>query len=256
MMTPLLSVSHISKIFQTGFLKKKENKVLTDVSFTLEKGTTLGLIGPSGAGKSTLVRIIMQLIQPTSGNVLFQGVNLSTLSGTKLRREKRSMQMLFQNPSSALNPRMTIKESMEEPLRVHHLPIERFDEIPVLLDRFQLRKDLLSRYPQELSGGEIQRLCLARLLLIRPQLLILDEPTSMLDASVQAQIIRQLKEVQKEKGMAYLFISHDLELVHAFSDFIGILYEGRLVELQKTEELFKNPQNEYTRELISAFREI
>lgn len=252
-MNPLLSVNHISKTFKTGLFKKREVRVLSDVSFALEKGKTLGLVGPSGAGKSTLIRIIMQLIKPTSGKILFQGVDLSALSGENLRKEKRSMQMLFQNPSSALNPRMTIKDSMEEPVQIHHLPVERLNEIPDLFNRFQLRKELLPRYPQELSGGEIQRLCLARLLLIRPKLLILDEPTSMLDASVQAQIIGQLREIQTETGMAYLFISHDLELVRIFSDFIGILYKGKLVELQRSDELFKNPQNEYTRELISAF---
>lgn len=255
-MDSLLTVKHISKIYETGIFARKSYKILNDISLDLKEGETLALVGESGAGKSTLVRIIMQLIRPTSGKIFYQGEDLMRLSGNRLRQQRQTLQMLFQNPISALNPRMTIRESMEEPIKIYHLSLQDLKRIPILFDRFQLRNELLERYPQKISGGEIQRVCLARLLLLRPKLLILDEPTSMLDASVQAQIIGQLKEIQEETGISYLFISHDLGLVKVFSHRIGILHKGKLVELQKTEDLYKNPQNEYTRDLISAYENL
>lgn len=163
------------------------------------------------------------------------------------------MHMLFQNPASSLNPRMKIRESMEEPARIYGMDISHGKEIHEMMKRLQLREELLHRYPHQLSGGELQRVCLGRLLLLKPGLLILDEPTSMLDVSVQAQIIGILKEVQEEENISYLFISHDLDLLRACCHRIGILNQGKLVEMEETERLFRRPADSYTKDLISAF---
>lgn len=248
----LLEVSHISKEFEASLIHKKRFMALDDISFTLEAGEMLGLAGTSGAGKSTLSRVIMLLIPASSGKVLLHGLNLCTLSRKEQRKSRKSMQMLFQNPMASLNPRMTIEESMEEPGILYGTVDKR--EIFSLLDRFGLRKELLTRHPAELSGGELQRICLARLLLLHPDVLILDEPTSMLDVSVQAEIMQELLALKKERGIAFLFISHDLDLLRACCDKIGVMKDGRLLELQDRESLFRSPKNPYTESLIRAFQ--
>lgn len=244
----LLQAEHISKFFTHGLIKKETKQVLHDISFSIREGEMLGLAGTSGAGKTTLIRILMGLL-PAEGQISFEGKTLSMYART--REERQAMQLLFQNPGSALNPRMTIEESLREPLRIHQLDREK--DIPGILEELQLRKELLHRYPSQLSGGELQRICLGRLLLLRPRLLLLDEPTSMLDVSVQAQIVRLLQQIQKRMGMACLFISHDLDLLRACCTRIAILHEGRLIELQKTEDLYRHPREEYTRQLIKVF---
>lgn len=248
----LLEVHHLSHWFQKGILNKKKELALYDVSLTLEKGETLGLAGTSGAGKSTLARAVMQLLPISEGTVLFHGENLSALGPEKMKRKRKGMQMLFQNPMASLNPRMTIEESMKEPLLLYHME-EKLPLISPIMDRFSLREELLPRMPSELSGGELQRICLARLLLVEPEILILDEPTSMLDVSVQAEIVEELLMLQKERGLSYLFISHDLDLLRCVCHRIGIMKEGRLLEVQETESLFSAPKSEYTRALIEEF---
>ena len=208
----LLEVRHLFQWFHKGFLGKKKEPALYDVNFVLEKGETLGLAGTSGAGKSTLARAVMQLLPVSEGEVFFHGDNLCALRPAEMKKKRRTMQMLFQNPMASLNPRMTIEESMKEPLLLYHME----GKLPLIsryMDRFSLREELLPRMPSELSGGELQRICLARLLLVEPELLILDEPTSMLDVSVQAEIVEELLAIQKERGLSYLFISHDLDLL-------------------------------------------
>lgn len=246
----LLSAEHICKEFETGWIHKEKKEILHDISFTIEEGETVGLTGASGAGKSTISRIIMGLIQIQKGKLFFDGKDITNKAG-----KNREIQMLFQNPLASLNPRMKIIESMKEPSRIQGISVDYEKEIPKVMERFQLREELLDRRPHQLSGGEVQRICLARLLFLKPRLLILDEPTSMLDVSVQAQIIGILKEIQKEQNISYLFISHDLDLLHSCADRIGILKAGRLIEMEKTEVLYKNPKQAYTKELIAAFED-
>lgn len=249
----LLDVQHISKSFTTGYIRKVKKEVLKDISFTLSKGETLGIAGTSGAGKTTLIRILMQLLRPDGGVVLYHGLDLGELSGKEMLAARRTMQMIFQNPAATLHPRMTIRESIEEPSRLYG-KMDRFEErMQEMLSRLQLRRELLSRYPAELSGGELQRVALARLLLISPEVLILDEPTSMLDVSVQAEILTLLQELQEEQKIAYLFISHDLDVLAAMARRVGILSAGRLVEIGAAEDVLHHPQHPYTQELVSSF---
>lgn len=249
----LLSIEHISRSVETGFIRKQKKEILHDISFCVGKRETVGITGASGAGKSTLARVIMGLLREDGGNIVFQGKELTKISLREARRRRRQMHMLFQNPASSLNPRMKIRESMEEPARIYGMDISHGKEIHEMMKRLQLREELLHRYPHQLSGGELQRVCLGRLLLLKPGLLILDEPTSMLDVSVQAQIIGILKEVQEEENISYLFISHDLDLLRACCHRIGILNQGKLVEMEETERLFRRPADSYTKDLISAF---
>lgn len=249
----LLDVQHISKSFTTGYIRKVKKEVLKDISFTLSKGETLGIAGTSGAGKTTLIRILMQLLAPDGGVVLYRGGELGGLSGKEMLAVRRTMQMIFQNPAAALHPRMTILESIEEPSRLYG-KMDRFEErMQEMLSRLQLRRELLLRYPAELSGGELQRVALARLLLISPEVLILDEPTSMLDVSVQAEILTLLQELQEERKIAYLFISHDLDVLAAMARRVGILSAGRLVEIGAAEDVLHHPQHPYTQELVRSF---
>ena len=244
----VLEVKHISVSYSSGILFKEKREVLHDISFNVKEGEVLGLAGTSGAGKSTISRILMGLLPPDKGDALLDGVSLL---GRAARR--RQVQMLFQNPAAALNPRMTIRESMEEPFCIHGgYDREKIEEI---WGDLQLRKELWTRYPSQLSGGELQRVCLGRILLLRPRVLLLDEPTSMLDVSVQAQVISILQKLRKKHPMACLFISHDLDLLRAVSDRIGILESGRLIELAETETLYRHPKEKYTRELLEAFEE-
>lgn len=249
----LLDVQHISKSFTTGYIRKVKKEVLKDISFTLSKGETLGIAGTSGAGKTTLIRILMQLLVPDGGVVLYRGVDLGELSGKEMLAVRRTMQMIFQNPAATLHPRMTIRESIEEPSRLYG-KMDHFEErMQEMLSRLQLRRELLSRYPVELSGGELQRVALARLLLISPEVLILDEPTSMLDVSVQAEILTLLQELQEDREIAYLFISHDLDVLAAMASRVGILSAGRLVEIGAAEDVLHHPQHPYTQELVRSF---
>ena len=249
----LLDVQHISKSFTTGYIRKVKKEVLKDISFTLSKGETLGIAGTSGAGKTTLIRILMQLLRPDGGVVLYHGLDLGELSGKEMLAVRRTMQMIFQNPAAALHPHMTIRESIEEPSRLYG-KMDRFEErMQEMLSRLQLRRELLLRYPAELSGGELQRVALARLLLISPEVLILDEPTSMLDVSVQAEILTLLQELQEDREIAYLFISHDLDVLAAMARRVGILSAGRLVEIGAAEDVLHHPQHPYTQELVRSF---
>lgn len=251
----ILSVKHVCKSYKTGLIKKKTKIILQDITFDVQEGEVLGLTGASGSGKSTLIRCIMRLTPVDSGTIIMDGTDLLQLSPTDLRQSRKVMQMLFQNPATALNPRKTIRESLAEPILIHQLPESALKEIPGILDMLQLKKDLLDRYPHQLSGGELQRICLGRLLLLRPRLLLLDEPTSMLDVSVQAQIIEIMRNIRKEYPITVLFVSHDLALLKAVCDRIGVMEQGKLLELQPVEELFQHPSEQYTRDLIRAFNE-
>lgn len=256
---PTLEVSHLGKTFRTGLWGSHTVVAVDDVSLVVPKGHTLGLVGMSGSGKSTLARLIMGLIRPDHGAVCFRGEDITHQTGAARRARARELQMLFQHPTAALHPRMLLRDSMREPLRLHRGLIDPRDwdeAIVAQLAVVALDPVLLDRYPHQLSGGQLQRLCLARLLLLSPQCIVLDEPTSMLDVSVQAQVMNLLDQIRLEKGISYLFISHDLDLVRAYSDDIAVMYHGRLIEQQPADEFYEHPQEDYTKRLIAAFREM
>ncbi len=224
------------------------------VSFSLRAGETIGLVGESGCGKSTLARLALGIDAPTDGEILFQGRSLSGLPAREWRSLRRSMQMIFQDPSSALDPRMTVGDQIREPLVIHALgdDEERRAIVDAMIDAVGLPRDLMSRFPHELSGGQQQRVVIARALVLRPTLLVCDEPISALDVSVQAQVVNLLRDLQRQLSLTYLFISHDLAIVRHICDRIAVMYLGEIVELADRDALFDRPQHPYTQALISA----
>jgi oligopeptide/dipeptide ABC transporter ATP-binding protein len=229
-------------------------KAVQDVSFDIVKGETLGLVGESGCGKSTLARAMILLERPTSGKVVFEGRDIAALSSKELFQVRRRIQMIFQDPYSSLNPRMTVGEIVRDPLIVHKMGTgrEQNERVALLLSRVGLSADMTDRYPHEFSGGQRQRIGVARALALDPQLLIADEPVSSLDVSVQSQVLNLLTQLQKDLGLTYLFISHDLSVVEYISDRIAVMYLGRIVEMGDTKEIFLNPAHPYTRALMEA----
>lgn len=225
------------------------------VSFSIKKGETLGLVGESGCGKSTLGRSILRLIEPTSGEVYFNGQNIIDLDLGALRALRRKMQIIFQDPFASLNPRMTVGNIIGEPLRIHGLAKSSADiskRVGNLLDLCGLRANSINRYPHEFSGGQRQRICIARALAVEPEFIVCDEPVSALDVSIQAQIVNLLQDLQAELGLTYLFIAHDLKVIEHISDRVGVMYLGRMVELADGKELYEDPKHPYTRALFSA----
>jgi oligopeptide transport system ATP-binding protein len=230
-------------------------KAVDGVSFTIDRGQTLGLVGESGCGKTTLARTILRLIPATSGRVHFDGRDVLALRGAELRALRREMQIVFQDPIGSLNPRMRVEGIVGEALTVHRLvrnTAERRERVAELLRRVGLSPDALWRYPHEFSGGQRQRIGIARALALRPKLIICDEPVSALDVSIQSQILNLLNELQAEFGLSYLLIAHNLAVVRHASDRVAVMYQGRIVELAPTEELFDSPQHSYTRTLLAA----
>ncbi|MBA7526784.1 Oligopeptide transport ATP-binding protein OppF [subsurface metagenome] len=227
-----VEVENLKKYFYSGIFRKKVIKAVDGVSFEIKEGKTLGLVGESGCGKTTVGRTILRLIEPTEGKMLFDGEDITSLNGSKLKKLGREMQIIFQNPEASLNPRMKIYDSIAEPLRIHKIcnKNEEKEVIFELIETVNLNEELLFRYPHELSGGQIQRVAIARILSLNPKFIVADEPTSMLDVSVQAQILNLLKDLQKKYAISYLFISHDLEVVEWMSDEIAIMRKGKIVE--------------------------
>jgi oligopeptide transport system ATP-binding protein len=230
-------------------------KAVDDISFAINKGETMGLVGESGCGKSTTGRAILQLYRPTGGNVIFEGQDLTLLKGEALRRMRRQMQMIFQDPYASLNPRMTVGNIIGEPLEVHNIhssKAERRERVQELLKVVGLNPYFVNRYPHEFSGGQRQRIGVARALAVNPEFIVCDEPISALDVSIQAQIINMLEDLQGEFGLTYLFIAHDLSVVRHISDRIAVMYLGKLAELADRDELYDNPLHPYTQALLSA----
>ncbi len=229
-------------------------KAVNGLDFFVRRGETLGLVGESGCGKSTTGRAILQLYRPTGGDVLFEGQSLCTMKGEPLRHMRRKMQMIFQDPYASLNPRMTVGDIVGEPLEVHNLMSGKAlrDRVMDLLEVVGLNRYFINRYPHEFSGGQRQRIGVARALAVQPDFIVCDEPISALDVSIQAQIINLLEELQKQFGLTYLFIAHDLSVVRHISDRIAVMYLGKIVELTTRNQLYDNPLHPYTQALLSA----
>ncbi|WP_142413019.1 ABC transporter ATP-binding protein [Hathewaya massiliensis] len=248
----LIEVKNLKKYFKVG--PKTLLKAVDDVSFTIKKGETLGLVGESGCGKTTCGRTVMGLYGATEGEVLFDGVSVHGLNKKEKKEFARRAQIIFQDPYASLNPRMTVGDIIGEGIDIHNLYTgqERTNKIYELLNLVGLNKEHASRFPHEFSGGQRQRIGIARALAIEPEFIVCDEPISALDVSIQAQVVNLLIKLQKELGLTYLFIAHDLSMVKHISDRVGVMYVGHLVELAGSEELYAEPMHPYTRALLSA----
>jgi len=256
---PLLAVRGLEKYFpvKSGFLVERTVdyvKAVDGVDFEIEEGTTLGLVGESGSGKSTTGYCVLQLLKPTGGSVRFDGEELTELGNERLRKMRRQMQIVFQDPYSSLNPRMTVGDIVSEPLVVHGIGTRksRRESVRQLLDVVGFDPTYTNRYPHEFSGGQRQRIGIARALALNPKLIVCDEPVSALDVSIQAQILNLLRDLQRDFGLTYLFIAHDLAVVRAMSDTIAVMNQGKIVEAGPAEQIYASPQNEYTKALLTA----
>ena len=256
---PLLQVTDLHKHFpiREGLLierKVGEVRAVDGVSFEVQPGETLSLVGESGSGKSTTGYCVLQLLKPTSGSIRFEGTELTELGREEMRRMRREMQIVFQDPYSSLDPRMTVGDIVGEPLIVHGIGTRRDRSVRIrdLLDVVGFDPGYTNRYPHEFSGGQRQRIGIARALALSPKLIVCDEPVSALDVSIQAQILNLLKDLQRDFGLTYLFIAHDLAVVRGMSDRIAVMNRGQIVELGPAEEVYTNPQDDYTKALLSA----
>ena len=256
-MPPIVEVRRLVKQFarREGFFSKASVvRAVDDVSFAVHEGETFGLVGESGSGKTTTGRCILRLIEPTSGEIVFRGENVLAFSHERMRLARRQMQIVFQDPYSSLNPRMRVREIIEEPLVIHRIGNrdERRGRVEELYRLVGLDPATIDRYPHEFSGGQRQRIGVARALALNPSFIIADEPVSALDVSIQAQVVNLLIELQQKLGLAYLFIAHDLRLVEHICRRTAVMYRGRIVEMGSTDLLFRNPQHAYTKALLSA----
>ena len=248
MTTPLLIVNHLAKTFQR---RGQSVQAVDDVSLTIQPGETWALVGESGSGKSTTGRLILGLTPASGGEVLFEGRSLLKQSAAEWRSVRKDMQMIFQDPLSSLDPKRSIGYSLEEPLIIHGIGNRR-QAVAEMLSHVGLRSEDAGRYPHEFSGGQRQRIGIARALILKPKLIICDEPVSALDVSIQSQILNLLMSLQREYGLAYLFISHDLNVVRHITDRVGVMSRGRIVEQGSAEAIFTRPQHDYTRSLLNA----
>ena len=255
----LVATENVGKFFPVkgGLFSRKTELVraVDGVSIRVRRGETLGLVGESGCGKSTLGRIILRLVEPTFGRVVYDGKDIVPLNQAQMRPLRRKMQVIFQDPYSSLNPRMTVREIVAEAIRIHKLAANKSDEgdmIVDLLKKVGLRADTMNRYPHEFSGGQRQRIGIARALAVQPEFIVCDEPISALDVSIQAQIVNLLQDLQDQLGLSYLFISHDLRVIEHVSHRVAVMYLGKVVEQAVSEDLYREPLHPYTRALLSA----
>ena len=248
----LLEVTDLRKYFKTS---KGNLHAVDDVSFKIEEGKTLGVVGESGCGKSTTGRAVLRLLEPTAGKVVFDGTDVTALDKEALRQMRRKMQIVFQDPYSSINPRMSVSEIIAEPMKLHKMYASKAEvdaHTQELMKTVGLAERLTNSYPHELDGGRRQRIGIARALALDPKFIVCDEPVSALDVSIQAQILNLLQELQEQRGLTYIFITHDLSVVNYFSDDIAVMYLGRLIEKAPSEKLFANPSHPYTQALLSA----
>jgi oligopeptide transport system ATP-binding protein len=248
----LLEIKDLKKHFRVG---RETLKAVDGISLEIKKGETMGLVGESGCGKTTAGRVLVRLYEPSGGEVIFEGKDVHEAQGDEGKVLNRKMQMIFQDPQASLNPRMIVSDIVAEGLDIHNLvdsKEERLDRVHELLDVVGLDKEHANRYPHEFSGGQRQRIGVARALAVDPEFIVADEPVSALDVSIQAQVINLMRRLQEERGLTYLFISHDLSVVKYISDRVGVMYLGQLVELADSDELYENPLHPYTRALLSA----
>ncbi|MCL6570759.1 MAG: dipeptide ABC transporter ATP-binding protein [Bacillus sp. (in: Bacteria)] len=254
----LLEVHGLKKYFPlTGGIfgkKQGEVKAVDDISFYVKKGETLGIVGESGCGKSTTGRLLNRLIEASEGKIIFEDKEITSMSNSELRKTRREIQMVFQDPYASLNPRHSVEQILEEPLIVHGIGTkeERRKQVKEMLEVVGLSSYHAKRYPHQFSGGQRQRIGIAKALMTKPKLIIADEPVSALDVSIQAQVLNLMKDIQKEFQLTYIFIAHDLGVVRHISDRVGVMYLGRLIELAESEELYENPLHPYTKALLSA----
>jgi len=249
----LLQVKDLKKHFRVG--RGAMLKAVDGISLEIKKGETFGLVGESGCGKSTAGRTLIRLYEPSGGQIVYGGKDISRATGDEAKTLKRKMQMIFQDPQASLNPRMVVSDIIAEGIDIHGLARnkrERLERVHELLDTVGLNKEHANRYPHEFSGGQRQRLGVARALAVDPEFIVADEPVSALDVSIQAQVINLMRRLQEERGLTYLFISHDLSVVKYISDRVGVMYLGQLVEMAYSDELYENPLHPYTRSLLSA----
>ena len=249
----ILEVKDLTKHFRAG--KKQIVHAVDGISFTLKRGKTLGLVGESGCGKSSCARTIIRMYDPTAGQIILDGTDITAMKQKELKPYRKKMQMIFQDPYASLNARMTVRDIIAEPLLAHNLvknKEESNDLVYPMLERVGLTKEHANRYAHEFSGGQRQRVGIARALILEPQLVICDEPISALDVSIQAQVINLLKDFQEEKGLSYLFIAHDLSMVRYVSDDVGVMYLGQLVEMSEADEIYRNPLHPYTKGLLGS----
>lgn len=249
----ILEVKHLKQHFPAP--NKQTVKAVDDVSFSIAKGETFGLVGESGCGKSTIARTIMRIYEPTAGDIILNGQNISHLSQKQLAPYRKQMQMIFQDPYSSLNSRLSVKEIMLEPLIANKIGAnteERLDMAVSALKKVGLPSDTISRYPHEFSGGQRQRICIARALIMQPEIVICDEAISALDVSIQAQVINMLRDFQQELGLTYLFIAHDLSMVRYVSHNVGVMYLGNIVEMCNSEQVYEHPLHPYTQALLGS----
>lgn len=254
---PFLTVDSIKKHFPVKWSREtagKFIKAVDGISFEVGKDRVFAIVGESGCGKSTVARMILKLLKPTEGAILFKGENIADFSGARLKQFRRSVQIVFQDPFASLNPRMRIVDTLSEPLKVHNI-LPKNDiksRVIQLLEQVGLTRDALSRYPHEFSGGQRQRICIARALALSPELIIADEPLSALDVSIQAQILNLFEKIRKTSAISFILISHDLNVVRYFSDEVAVMHLGKIVEQAKTEDLFQSPRHPYTKLLLSS----
>ena len=256
----LLQVEHLKKYFYgsrkwfAGESQRSVVKAVDDVSFSIRRGETFGIVGESGCGKSTLGRSVIRLIEPTDGRILYDGVDLRSLSAEELRLKRREIQIIFQDPYASLNPRMTVRELIKAPLDVFSRDSEekKMEQVREIMSLVGLREEFMHKYPHEFSGGQRQRIVIARALILKPLFIFCDEPVSALDASVRAQVLNLMKRIQKEMNLTYMFISHDLSVVRFLCDRIAVMYLGRIVELATRDELYNHALHPYTQALLSS----